>query len=251
MIMADCRTWSERIMADDDYDPLWVARQLLRAARVGTLATTDKGHPFASLVTPACMPDGSLAMLISRLSEHTRHLEADPRCSILVTGTPETVNPQTAPRATVIGVAEAVNDRALKARFLTIHPYASLYAGFGDFSFWRLKPAAVRLVGGFGRAYRLKGSDVAPDPEAMAAVLAAEAGVLEHCNRDHAPALASIAGSPGDWRMVAVDVDGFDLALEEKVIRIPWSTPVKDAAEIRQELVRMVQDGAAVHTHTN
>jgi putative heme iron utilization protein len=238
-------------MADDDYDPPWVARQLLRAARVGTLATTDKGHPFASLVTPACMPDGSLAMLISRLSEHTRHLEADPRCSILVTGTPETVNPQTAPRATVIGVAEAVNDRALKARFLTIHPYASLYAGFGDFSFWRLKPAAVRLVGGFGRAYRLKGSDVAPDPEAMAAVLAAEAGVLEHRNRDHAPALAAIAGSPGDWRMVAVDVDGFDLALEERVIRIPWSAPVKDAAEIQRELVQMMQDGVAVHTHTN
>jgi heme iron utilization protein len=250
MIMAGCRTWSERIMADDDYDPPRVARQLLRATRVGTLATSDKGHPFASLVTPACLPDGSLAILISRLSEHTRHLEADPRCSILVAGTPETDNPQTAPRATVIGVADAVNDRALMARYLTIHPYASLYAGFGDFSFWRLEPAAVRLVGGFGRAYRLKGSDVAPDPEAMTAVLAAEREVLEHCNRDHAPALAAIAGSPGDWRMVAVDVDGFDLALEEKVIRIPWSAPVKDAAGIRQELVRMVRESATQDTRS-
>lgn len=237
-------------MADDDYDPPWVARQLLRAARVGTLATSDKGHPFASLVTPACMPDGSLAILISRLSEHTRHLEADARCSILVAGTAETVNPQTAPRATVIGVAEAVNDRALKARYLTIHPYASLYAGFGDFSFWRLKPAAVRLVGGFGRAYRLRGSDVTPDPEAMAAVLAAEREVLEHCNRDHAPALAAIAGSPGDWQMVAVDVDGFDLALEERIIRIPWSAPVKDAAEIRAHLARMARESRARDRNT-
>jgi putative heme iron utilization protein len=238
-------------MADDDYDPPWIARQLLRAARVGTLATSDKEHPFASLVTPACMPDGALAILISRLSEHTRHLEADPRCSILVAGTPETVNPQTAPRATVIGVADAVNDRALKARYLAIHPYASLYAGFGDFSFWRLKATAVRLVGGFGRAYRLRGGDVTPDPAAMAAVLAAERDVLEQCNRDHGPALAAIAGSPGDWRMVTVDVDGFDLALEETVIRIPWAAPAADPAGIRQELARMVQERAAQATRTD
>jgi heme oxygenase (biliverdin-IX-beta and delta-forming) len=109
----------------------------------------------------------------------------------------------------------------------------------------------VRLVGGFGRAYRLKGSDVTPDPEAMAAVLVAEREVLEHCNRDHAPALASIAGTPGAWCMVAVDVAGFDLALEERIIRMPWSAPVKDAAEIRTELVRMVQESATQGTRTN
>ncbi len=114
---------------------------------------------------------------------------------------------------------------------------------FGDFSFWRIKPEALRLVGGFGRAYRLKSGDVAPEPDAVKAVLAAEAGIIEHCNRDHADALAAIAGSAGDWRMVAVDVDGFDLALEQRVVRIPWAVPVKDAAEVRRELVRMVQEG--------
>jgi putative heme iron utilization protein len=241
--MAYCRTWSERIMADDEYDPPLEARRLLRSARVGTLATSDKGHPFASLVTPACLPDGSLAILVSKLSEHTRHLAADPRCSVLLAGVAETVNPQTTPRVTFIGSAEVVQDKALRARFLTVHPYAELYAGFGDFSFWRIKPEALRLVGGFGRAYRLKAGDVAPDPEAVKAVLAAEAGIIEHCNRDHAAALAAIAGSPGDWRMVAVDVDGFDLALEQRVVRIAWAAPVKDAAEVRKELVRRVQEG--------
>jgi putative heme iron utilization protein len=162
---------------------------------------------------------------------------------VLLAGVPETANPQTTPRVTFIGSAELVEDKALRARFLTVHPYAELYAGFGDFSFWRIKPEALRLVGGFGRAYRLKASDVAPDPEAMKAVLAAEAGILEHCNRDHAAALAAIAGSVGDWRMVAVDVDGFDLALEQRVVRIPWTAPVKDAGEVRRELVRMVQKG--------
>jgi len=230
-------------MADEEYDPPLEARRLLRSARVGTLATSDKGHPFASLVTPACLPDGSLAILVSKLSEHTRHLAADPRCSVLLAGVPETVNPQTTPRVTFIGTAEVVEDKALRARFLTVHPYAELYAGFGDFSFWRIKPEALRLVGGFGRAYRLKSGDVAPEPDAVKAVLAAEAGIIEHCNRDHADALAAIAGSAGDWRMVAVDVDGFDLALEQRVVRIPWAVPVKDAAEVRREWVRMVQEG--------
>ena len=58
------------------------ARKLLRAARSGTLATAvDGGQPFASLVTPACAPDLSRLLLLSNLSEHTRHLCAEPRCS--------------------------------------------------------------------------------------------------------------------------------------------------------------------------
>jgi putative heme iron utilization protein len=232
-------------MADDEYDPPLEARRLLRAARVGTLATSDKGHPFASLVTPACLPDGSLAILVSKLSEHTRHLAAEPRCSVLVAGSPETANPQTTPRVTLIGTAGASDDPALRARFLALHPYASLYADFADFRFWRITPLALRLVGGFGRAFRLQPREVAPDPEAMAAVQAAEQGIIEHCNRDHAEALAAIAGSPGDWQMVAVDVDGFDLALGDTVVRFPWPDPVRTASDVRAELVRMVKEARA------
>lgn len=219
----------------------WQARRLLRAARAGCLATSAKGQPFASLVTPACMPDGSLLMLLSRLSEHTRHLMADPRCSVMVSGAAETANPQTSPRVTVTGLAAVVDDPALKARYLAVHPYASLYADFGDFATWRLVPQAGILVGGFARAYRLTAADLAPDADAMAALLASEAGILSHCNRDHADALTLIAGSPGDWRMVTADVDGFDLALDERVPRIAWSAPVRDAGDVRRELVAMVK----------
>ncbi len=215
---------------------------MLRAGRSGCLATSAKGQPFASLVTPACMPDGSLLLLLSRLSEHTRHLVADPRCSIMVSGAPVSDNPQTTPRVTVTGVAEIIDDTALKARYLAVHPYASLYADFGDFATWRVTLGGGLLVGGFARANRLKAAELTPDADAVAAILAAEPGVLAHCNRDHADALAAIAGSAGDWRMVTADVDGFDLALGEKVLRIPWSAPVKDAGEVRSELVRMVRE---------
>jgi len=207
------------------------------------LATSAAGQPFASLVTPACMPDGSLLLLLSRLSEHTRHLMADARCSVMVSGVAESLNPQTAPRVTVTGLAEVVAEPALKARYLAVHPYASLYADFGDFATWRIKPVAALLVGGFARAHRLKAAELAPDADAVAAILAAEAGILEHCNRDHPDALAAIAGSAGDWRMVTADADGFDLAVEGRVVRFAWSAPVKDSGDVRRELVRLAKAG--------
>ena len=89
-------------MAEDGFDPALEARRLLRAARSASLATSAKGQPFASLVTPACAPDLSVLLLLSSLSEHTRHLVADPRCSLLVSGPAAGANPQTAPRLTVI-----------------------------------------------------------------------------------------------------------------------------------------------------
>ncbi len=43
------------------------------------------------------------------------------------------------------------------------------------------------------------------------------------------------------WRMVAVDVDGCDLADGERVVRIHWSAPVADAGGVRRELVRLAR----------
>jgi len=67
-----------------DHDHAWEARKLLRAARVGTLASSAQGQPYASLVTPTSAPELSLLLFLSDLSEHTRHLRADARCSVLV-----------------------------------------------------------------------------------------------------------------------------------------------------------------------
>jgi len=131
------------------------ARRLIRAGRAASLATGQDGQPFASLVTPASASDLSPLMLLSSLSEHTRHLQDDPRCALLITGMPTSPNPQTAPRITVTGIAELVPAEqvaALKARWLAVHPYAALYADFGDFALWRVTIGGALLVGGFARA---------------------------------------------------------------------------------------------------
>ncbi len=229
--------------------PDWQARQLLRAARAGTLATQKDGQPLASLVTPTAAPDLSVLIFISQLSEHTRQLRADPRCSLMVMGQPISANPQTAPRVTINGVATLEADPVAKARWLAVHPYAQLYAEFGDFSLWRIRPTSGQLVGGFARAFRLKPADLTPDPAAVAAILDAEASIIEHCNHDHADALALIAGSARRWQMVAVDVDGFDLLAEgdedQPVLRVSWSAPVNSSAAVRQELVALTKAARA------
>jgi heme iron utilization protein len=228
-----------------DPSPAWQARMLLRAARVGTLATSADGQPFASLVTPAMGPDFSLLLFLSGLSEHTRHLLNEPRCAVMVAGEATEKNPQTAPRVTVTGIAEPAPEPALKARWLAVHPYAALYADFADFSLWRVRPLSGLLVGGFARATRLRQADLAPDPAAVAAIAAAEASILLHCNNDHPGALAAIARQPGAWRMVTADVDGCDLATEETVLRVHWSAPVADAGGVRNELVRLAREARA------
>lgn len=218
--------------------PLWQARTLLRAARSGTLATARGGQPFAGLITPACAPDLSMLMLLSSLSEHTRHLEADPRCAVMVVGDAPEANPQTAPRLTVQGEAHVEPDPALKARWVARHRYAEFYAGFGDFRLFRLRPTGGHFIGGFASAHRFDAVDLVADPAAVTAIAAAEADVMAHMNEDHASAIDAMAGSPG-WQVVAVDVDGCDLARAEDVLRIAWSAPVSDADTVRAELIHL------------
>ncbi|QYU70886.1 DUF2470 domain-containing protein [Leptolyngbya sp. 15MV] len=197
--------------------------------------------------------DLSLLMLLSSLSEHTRQLRADPRCALLYVGRPETLNPQTAPRVTVTGLAEPVPEAdapVLKARWLARHPYAALYADFGDFALWRVQPGGALLVGGFARATRLRRADLLPDPAAVAALTEAEAAIVDHVNEDHADAVAAIAqglhgGQPGAWRLGAVDTDGCDITLDETVIRHAWPAPVADPDGVRRALIVAARDGRA------
>ena len=236
-------------MAGDETDPPLdlQARRLLRAARSGTLATVsasgDGGQPFASLVTPAIAGDGGILLLLSDLSEHTRHLRAEPRCSVLVVGAPESANPQTAPRVTVTGLAAISDTVPDRARFLAVHPYAALYADFGDFHLWRIEPRGGLLVGGFARANRLRMANLVP--EAAGSLASAEAGILSHCNDDHADAMAAIgfaaSSREGAWRMTTVDTDGFDIEMNGSTIRVDFASPVSDGGGVRSELVRLTR----------
>jgi putative heme iron utilization protein len=231
----------------EEHPPAVQARRLLRAARGATLATATAGQPFASLVTPACDIDLSVLILISTLSDHTRHLQSEPRCALMVAAAPTSANPQTAPRVTITGLAAPEPDPEMKKRWLRIHPYAAFYADFGDFSLWRIRPMGAQLVGGFARAARIKQADLLPDPAAVIALREAEPGIIEHCNTDHPDAMDAIArtagGSGTGWRIVVADTDGCDLVRDEVVLRAHWSASAANGDDVRRETILLTRAG--------
>jgi len=230
-----------------------LARGLIRAAAEATLATSDDGQPYASLVTPATAPDLAPLLWLSALSPHTRHLAREPRCALLFAGPAPGPNPQTRPRVTVTGSAARVEGEeaaTLKARWLARHPYAALYADLADFSLWRVTIAEAQVVGGFAMAHRLGAAALAPAAAAVAALAAAEAGIIAHVNADHPDACDAIAagllGGEGEgWRLVSVDVDGCFLARGEAVLRLAFDPPVDGADGVRRALILAARAGRA------
>lgn len=235
------------------YDARRAARHLLRTVGSGALATlTPEGWPHASLVTLATLADGSPVMPLSTLAVHTRHLMADPRCSLLLDGT-GAGDPLAHPRLTLAAraVAATAEERvAWRARFLRRHPQAEIYVDFGDFSFWRLDLQGARMIGGFGRIHGLDAADLITATVGAEALLAAEEAAIAHMNADHRDALglyATVLGgaAPGDWRVVGLDPDGLDLGSDDATLRLDFPERITDAGALRRQLVAWAERAGA------
>jgi heme oxygenase (biliverdin-IX-beta and delta-forming) len=231
----------------EDFNPIAVAKELLRATRAGALATIDRntGHPFCSLVNVATDADGSPLILVSRLSTHTANIEVDPRASVLLASTGKG-DPLAHPRLTVLGTfanieRSAADAARIRRRFLCRHPKSRLYAGFGDFTFWRLNVVSAHLNGGFARAADLKARDIITDLEGAAEIVEIEESAVKHMNADHPDAVRLYATKllgevDGDWEVTGVDPDGLDLALGDRTARLPFGERVTNGPALRKTL---------------
>ena len=239
-----------------DFEPKSAAKGLLRSTRAGSLATLDRntGHPFASLVNVATDVDGSPLILVSRLSTHTANLERDGRASVLLASTGKG-DPLAHPRLTILGTFVQVErgsaeEPRVRRRFLARHPKSELYAGFADFSFWRLNVVSAHLNGGFARAADLAASDVLTDMAGADSLTAAEADAVAHMNGDHAEAVRLYAtrllnAEDGAWRLTGLDPDGLDLALGDATLRLPFPEQVTDPQTLRKTVVDLAAKARA------
>jgi putative heme iron utilization protein len=246
----------ENAQAPADFDPRAEAKGLLRATRAGSLATIDRntGHPFASLVNVATDVDGSPLILVSRLSTHTANLEVDGRASLLLASTGKG-DPLAHPRLTLLGTfvqvaRDSADEPRLRRRFLARHPKSELYAGFADFSFWRLGVVSAHLNGGFARAADLKAADVLTDVSGADELIEAEEGAVTHMNGDHAEAVRLYAtkllgADDGKWRLTGLDPDGLDLALGDNTLRLAFPERVTGAAQLREVVVDLAAKARA------
>jgi putative heme iron utilization protein len=237
-----------------DFDPGRLARSLLRRSRQGALATlmAGSGDPYCSLVNVASHPDGAPILLISRLALHTRNILADSRVSLMLDERAEG-DPLEGSRIMLAGRAEETQgDQAamLRRRYLNAHPSAEVFAGFKDFSFFRIRPTAAHLVAGFGRIVDLSPAQFLTDISDAAALLEAEQDAVEHMNADHREATNLYAtkllgAEPADWRCTGCDPDGIDLQVGTKALRLDFPERVTGPGALRKMLVRLADEARA------
>ena len=233
-----------------------LARTLAAAQTRATLSTlTADGYPYGSAVSYAVDETGAPILLISDMAEHTVNARGDERASLLVAAdTPDGADPLSTARMTLVGRLQLLDDPgARRERYLEVHPYASYYADFTDFGFWRLDVEQCRFVGGFGHMSWVDGpgyADAEVDPVAPAA-----AGIVEHMNDDHADAnmlyatvLAGLADAT-EARMVGIDRHGVTLRVETpaapRMARLGFPAPLTSADEARPAVIELLQQARA------
>jgi putative heme iron utilization protein len=234
-----------------DFDPSRLARSLLRRSRQGALATlmAGSGDPYCSLVNVAAHADGSPILLISRLAVHTKNILDDSRVSLMLheraAGDPlEGARIMLAGKA---GQASGDDVAVLRQRYLSAHPAAEAFVDFKDFSLFRIKPAGLHLVAGFGRIIDLEPAQFMTDISDAAALLEAEQGAVEHMNADHRDAMNLYAtkllgAEAADWRCTGCDPDGMDMQAGASTLRLDFPERVTSGTELRKVLVRLAAE---------
>jgi putative heme iron utilization protein len=234
-----------------DFVPAVAAKKLLREGRSGALATLmpGSGDPYCSLVNIATAADGAPLLLISRLAVHTKNILADARVSLMIDERKEG-DPLQGARVMLMGTAAATADSDVRRRYLDRQPEAEMFAGFGDFAFYRIALKGAHLVAGFGRIVDLKPSDILTEIGDAGELVAAEPEILAHMNGDHADACrlyaTKLLGAPdGDWRCVGCDPEGLELQQGRTALRLPFPQRVRAAGVLRQVLKQMAEQARA------
>jgi heme iron utilization protein len=219
--------------------PAEEARALVASTNVATLATHSvDGYPWASLVAFGSFEeDGTPVLFVSRLAEHARNLERDPRASLVAADPHPGSDVLAGGRVTLAGTAERPAPAlAGEARdvYVAAVPSAKAYLDFRDFSLWILRVERVRWVGGYGRMDSVDAGSYAAaeaDPVARAA-----AGARAHLNDDHADALLAIAqalgGYPDATTAACASIDRYGLDLELDTPRGPAAARVGFAERV-------------------
>jgi putative heme iron utilization protein len=233
------------------FDPRQASKRLLREGRSGALATLmpGSGDPYCSLVNVATAADGSPLLLISQLAIHTKNIAADPRVSLMLDERKEG-DPLQGARVMLMGKAVATDDAAVRRRYLAHHPEAEMFAGFGDFGFYRIELTGVHLVAGFGRIVDLAPSDVLTDLSNASELVEAEPDILAHMNADHADTCrlyaTKLLGAPdGEWRCAGCDPEGIELQRDQTGLRLFFPQRIISAAALRQSLKAMAEKARA------
>ena len=144
-----------------------VLARLIRRQRVAALGTLRKGAPMVTMIAYAAAADFTAFYLhISRLAMHTQNILKHDRVSLLIFETDgDMSDPQRLARVSISGVAEALPPGSTELQtareiYLQKYPAAQINFQLGDFSIYRVAPAAGRFVAGFGKIFNITPGDL-------------------------------------------------------------------------------------------
>jgi hypothetical protein len=196
---------------------------------LSTHSVKFEGYPFGSLL-PICRDgQGNPLMMISHLAQHTRNLDADPRCSLtLVRSNHADVLQWT--RLTCLADAQPVTSSNALERYCRYFPDGRRYHKELNFGLYRLRPSQLYLIAGFGSA---RWFDVSRILEAPRFHTAAELEILYQLNAREHTLLVSLLESrgvqvPNQVKAVGADPQGLDIRLGETLTRLHLLTPITD-----------------------
>ena len=222
---------------------LTLARRLWYGSYAGVLSTHSQalpGYPFGSLVTLCLIPSGRPLLLLSHLAQHTRNLQANPSCSLILLEKGEG-DVQQLGRLTCLARAEALDQTPTtwQEKFFQYFPDTRHYHEALNFRFFQLRPQRFHFIGGFGAARWFDTSRLLPKHRFSTAK------ERELLNQAQAIYLASHRGKHdslrGVSRVVGVDSYGIDLRAERRLSRIQFASPT-DSAEAFLEALRTTLD---------
>jgi len=220
------------------------ARALLAGVFQGTLSTHSvehEGYPFGSVVPYMLDQTGAPTLLLSHLSQHTKNLDAHPRCglTLLESGGGDV---QQRARLSVIGDVSSIEATADTQRYFDYFPQTRGYYDELGFRFYRFQPIRFHWNGGFATARWFDPSRIqlenpfGPDVAQQ---------IIGHMNRDHGDALRHYMRHAGDDKpdkpavMVGIDAEGIDLRVAEHLYRVGFPRRVTTPEEARIVLVEM------------
>lgn len=230
------------------------ARTLTIASHQGVLSTIDRedGTPYGSIVELLPLEDGDFVFFISGMAAHTKNIRKDPRVSLLIAEGFGQGYALALSRATFLGEAKRVEDglALYREKYIEVHPESAFYIDFPDFAFYKLHVNRVRYIGGFGRMSWVPGEEYHmsyPDPLWKHAN-----GIITHMNEDHkhnmisyVKAFEKIEDDITEIEMNVVDRFGFEMRAvvggKGRTIRMSFSEEVRDAGQVRKEMVALAQ----------
>lgn len=236
-------------MSARNENPSWICRNLVRSKEKAVLATVMRetdGDPYASLVLTASDHQGNPLTYISNLAEHTKNLWENQRASMLFERTGGLNDPLSGARVTLQGKMVETKEPEIIERFYRRHEQSRHYGKAHKFYLYKLEVEKVHLVAGFGRIHWIDAAEVLYDTSAIQDLITAEDGIVTHMNEDHQDSIDLIANNllshKGEgWKMTGLDPEGFDMRLQDQVIRKEFDNPLANAEECRPAMIELVK----------